>query len=128
MRARGMLMAAMAALIVAAATLSVPAAAQDEGASSGGESVLRIGWSQDPKTLNPFIGVNEEEFTIWAINWELLVGFSPEDLSPAPAIAESWDVSEDGRTVHLPPDRGRDVVRRRADHLRGRQVLARDPR
>jgi len=106
MRARGILMAAMAALIVAAATLSIPAAAQDEGASTGGESVLRIGWSQDPKTLNPFVGVNEEEFIVWAINWELLVGFSPEDLSPAPAIAESWDVSEDGRTVtyHLIED------------------------
>ena len=29
---------------------------------------------------------------------------------------------------HLPPDQGREVVRRRADHLRGRQVLARDAR
>ena len=82
------------------------ASAQDSESSSGSKDVLRIGWSQDPKTLSPFIGVNEEEFTIWAINFELLVGFDPENLSPAPAIAESWDVSEDGKTVtfHLIED------------------------
>ena len=85
----------LAATVALALAVSGPATAQD----SGGADVLRIGWSQDPKTLNPFVGVNEEEFLIWAINWELLVGFNPEDLTPAPAIAESWDVSEDGRTV-----------------------------
>ena len=42
--------------------------------------------SQDPKTLNPFVGVNEEEFMVWAINWELLVGFNP---GPHPA-RRSW--------------------------------------
>ena len=73
------------------------ATAQDSG-SSGGD-VLRIGWAQDAKNLNPFVGVNEEEYTIWAINWELLVNFDPEDLSPAPGIAESWEVSEDKKTV-----------------------------
>ncbi len=92
------LVAATAAVVLA---VSGPATAQDSG-----NDVLRIGWSQDPKTLNPFVGVNEEEFLVWAINWELVLGFDPEDLKPAPAIAESWDVSEDGRTVtfHLIKD------------------------
>ena len=92
----------LAATVALALAVSGPATAQD----SGSRDVLRVGWSQDPKTLNPFVGVNEEEFAIWAINWELLVGFSPEDLTPAPAIAENWDVSEDGRTVtyHLIED------------------------
>jgi len=92
------LVAATVAVVLAA---SGPATAQDSG-----KDVLRIGWSQDPKTLNPFVGVNEEEFTIWAINWELVLGFDPETLKPAPAIAESWDVSEDGKTVtfHLIKD------------------------
>ncbi len=61
--------------------------------------MLKIGWAQDPGTLNPFIGYDEEDFTIWAINWELLINFDPEDLSPAPGIAESWDVSEDKKTI-----------------------------
>ena len=70
------------------------------------EDVLRIGWAQDPQTLNPFVGLDEEDYTIWAMNWDLLVNFSPEDLSPAPGIAESWEVSEDRKTVtfHLDPD------------------------
>ena len=129
MRARGMLMAAMAALMrSAAAILRSRRWPRTRRAPSGGESVLRIGWSQDPKTLNPFVGVNEEEFTIWAINWELLVGFEPGG-----PLAGAGDRGELGRLrgrhdLHLQPDRGREVVRRRADHLRGRQVVAREPR
>ena len=61
--------------------------------------MLRIGWSQDAKTLNPFVGVNEEEYTVWALNWELLLNFDPETLEPSPGIAESWEISEDGKTV-----------------------------
>ena len=50
-------------------------------------------------TLNPFTEVNEEGFNVWATNWDLLVNFSPDDLKPVPGIAESWEVSEDGKTV-----------------------------
>ncbi len=66
---------------------------------SAGKDVLRIGWAQDPKTLNPFVGVNEEEYTIWALQWELLLNFDPETLGPSPGIAESWEVSEDKKTI-----------------------------
>ena len=78
-----------------------PAPAQDDGTD-----VLRIGWAQDPTNLNPFVGLDEEAYNVWAINWDLLVNFSPEDLSPAPGIAESWDVSEDRKTItfHLDPN------------------------
>ena len=66
----------------------------------------KIGWAQDPQTLNPFVGQDEEDFTVWAINWDLLVNFSPKDLSPVPGIAKSWDVSDDKKTVtfHLDPN------------------------
>jgi peptide/nickel transport system substrate-binding protein len=77
------------------------AAAQDTG-----NDVLRIGWAQDPKTLNPFTGVNEEEYTVWALTWELLLNFDPETLGPSPGIAESWEVSEDRKTVTFELIRG----------------------
>src|SRR5215217_8903287 len=80
-------LAALALLIAAA-----PAAAQQPKA-------LKIGAEQDPQTLNPFIDQDEEDFRIWSINWNLLVNFSPKDLSPSPGIAESWDVSDDKKTV-----------------------------
>ena len=56
--------------------------------------------------MNPFVGQDEENYNVWAINWDLLVNFSPEDLSPAPGIAESWEISEDRKTItfKLDPD------------------------
>ena len=88
-------------------------------------SILRIGWAQDPQTLNPFVGQDEEAYNVWALNWDLLVNFDPEDLSPAPGIAESWEVSEDRKTVTFQLDPDASLVRRRADHVGGRQVVAR---
>jgi len=80
-----------------------PVGAQD---SKQAESVLKIGWAQNPSTINPYVGQDEEAFTIWAINWDLLVNFSQKDLTPVPGIAQSWDVSDDKKTVtfHLVPD------------------------
>jgi len=89
-------LATAAALAVAAVAL--PAAAQDSDGAEG-ESVLRIGWGQDPQTLNPFVGLDEEDFTIWAITWDLLIGYSPENLGLTAGIAEEWEVSDDRRTV-----------------------------
>jgi peptide/nickel transport system substrate-binding protein len=96
------------ALLVAIAAIGValtalPAGAQDDGAK---KKVLKIGWAQDVQTLNPFVAQDEENFRVWALNWDLLVNFSPTDLAPAPGIAESWDVSDDKKTVtyHLLED------------------------
>ncbi len=117
------LIAAVAALVAALALIGVvalPAAAQDSGGSGdtstettattaddSGDAVLRIGWAQDPQTLNPFVALDEENYNVWALNWDLLVNFSAEDLSPAPGIAESWEVSEDRKTVTFKLDPNR---------------------
>jgi peptide/nickel transport system substrate-binding protein len=102
---------AFVAVLALALAVAMPAAADttDESGATGAssEDILRIGWAQDPQTLNPFIGLDEESYTVWAINWDLLVNFSTEDLSPSPGIAESWEVSDDRKTVtfKLDPDR-----------------------
>jgi peptide/nickel transport system substrate-binding protein len=87
------------AMVVAAtiAAAALPAAAQDSGSDE--VTALRVGWAHDPRTMNPFVGQDEENFNVWSLNWDLLVNFSPEDLSPAPGIAESWKVSEDKLTT-----------------------------
>jgi peptide/nickel transport system substrate-binding protein len=90
MRARTLLGLVIA---LALAAFAAPASAQAP------KKVLKMGWAQDPQTLNPFVDYDEEDFTVWAINWDLLVNFSPKDLGPAPGIAESWDVSPDKKTV-----------------------------
>jgi peptide/nickel transport system substrate-binding protein len=84
------LIAALAALVLL--IVAAPANAQQP-------KTLKIGAEQDPQTLNPFIDEDEEDFRVWSIEWNLLVNFSPKDLSPAPGIAKSWDVSGDKKTV-----------------------------
>ena len=98
---------AVAVTIVALAIVALPADAQEESTETEDPTVLRIGWAQDPQSLNPFVALDEENFNVWSLNWDLLVNFSPDDLSPSPGIAESWDVSEDERTVtfELDPDK-----------------------
>jgi peptide/nickel transport system substrate-binding protein len=78
---------------VAAAITALPAGAQDK------KKVLKIGWAQDVQTLNPFVAQDEENFRVWALDWDLLVNFSPDDLTPVPGIAKSWDVSKDKKAV-----------------------------
>ena len=77
-----------------------PAAAPAAGAvDDGTTTALRIGWAQDPQTLNPFVAYDEENYNVWSLTWDLLTNFSPDDLGPVPGIAESWEVSDDKRTV-----------------------------
>jgi len=101
---------ALAALVLGLLALAAPAVAAGDGENTGAKDavtarqaetgkVLKIGWSQDIQTLNPFTGLDEENWTVWAINWDMLVNFSPKDLSPVPGIAESWEISDDRKTV-----------------------------
>jgi peptide/nickel transport system substrate-binding protein len=100
--------AASAALAATAliALVVAPAGAQ-ETTDEAEPAVLKIGWGQDPATLNPFTGVDEEDYTVWAATWDLLVNYDPEDLKPTAGIAESWEVSDDQKSVEfkLDPDR-----------------------
>jgi peptide/nickel transport system substrate-binding protein len=93
----------VAALTAVALGVIAPAAVAQGDQSA--KKVLRLGWAQEPQTLNPFVDQDDEDFVIWAMNWSQLVNFDSKDLSPAPGIARSWDVSPDRRTVtyHLFP-------------------------
>ena len=92
MRVRALVALAIAAAFAVAA--AAPASAQE-----GGKKVLRMGWAQEPQTLNPFIDQDEEDFRVWSLNYDLLVNFGLKDLGPVPGIAESWDISPDKKTV-----------------------------
>lgn len=96
---RARTIAGAVAMLVACVLLGLGLAGARAQESGAEKSVLKIGWAQDPTNINPFTGLDEEAYNVWAINWDLLVNFSPEDLSPAPGIAESWDISEDRKTI-----------------------------
>jgi peptide/nickel transport system substrate-binding protein len=83
------------ALLGALFLLTTPAHAQDTS-----KKVFKIGWAQDPQTLNPFVDYDEEDFRVWSVQYDLLVAFDPDNLGPAKTgLAESWDVSPDKKTV-----------------------------
>ena len=78
--------------------------------------------------MNPFFGYDEENFSIWSLNYDLLVNFDPEDLSPVAGHRRELGGLRGPQDGHLQAREGTEVVRRQADHLRGRQVVAGDAR
>jgi oligopeptide transport system substrate-binding protein len=67
------------------------------------EGILLMGNKVEPSTLDPQITYSVEEGNIQRALFEGLVSPNPKNLSPEPAVAESWDVSPDGLryTFHI---------------------------
>jgi peptide/nickel transport system substrate-binding protein len=98
---RRALVIAVVALLAAGLLWGLGAAlAAGESASPvAGKTVLRLGWTNDPDNLNPFIGWESSSYEIWAINYELLVGFRATDMANVPGVglATKWETSPDGK-------------------------------
>jgi peptide/nickel transport system substrate-binding protein len=94
-----------AASVVLTATLISPVLAQSPE-DEGEKTVFRMGMVNEIDSLNPFKALELPSFEVMFLQYNLLVEFSQEDLSPVPGIAESWETSEDGLTwtYHLNPD------------------------
>jgi oligopeptide transport system substrate-binding protein len=77
--------------------------AVDQAAKDG---VLLLGNGAEPKGLDPQLVTGVTEHNILASLLEGLVNEDPKDLHPVPGVAESWDLSDDGRTYtfHLRAD------------------------
>jgi oligopeptide transport system substrate-binding protein len=67
------------------------------------EQVLLKGNGGEPQELDPHIVTGVSEYHILMSLFEGLVTEDPHDLHPVPGVAESWDVSADGKmyTFHL---------------------------
>jgi peptide/nickel transport system substrate-binding protein len=86
------------ALLLAATVVPVAAASDSASPTASEGTTFRVGWLLEPDNLNPFIGLLGQDYEIWHLNYDFLVGFDAKDLSPKPELAESWQVSDDGRT------------------------------
>ena len=62
------------------------------------ELIFRVGVLQDIDNLNPYKGITAAAYEAWALMYDTLTTYSAEDFSPEPALAESWEQSEDGLT------------------------------
>ena len=59
---------------------------------------LLVGIGGDPQSLDPHVAVGAPGKTvIWGL-FEGLLTQHPQNLPPVPGVAESWDVSADGKT------------------------------
>jgi peptide/nickel transport system substrate-binding protein len=74
-------------------------ASSDSPSPAAGKTILRLGWTNDPDNLNPFIGYESSSYEVWSINYELLVGFRASDYANVPGVglATDWQTSDDGK-------------------------------
>nr|WP_297422431.1 ABC transporter substrate-binding protein [uncultured Actinotalea sp.] len=79
--------------------------ATDEGTGSssdgGSRDTFIFAASSDPASLDPAFANDGESFRVARQIFEGLVGTEPGTADPAPLLAESWDVSEDGLTYEF---------------------------
>ena len=85
-------------LLLLVGLAAAPLAAASSPSASSQAKTFRVGWLLEPDNLNPFIGLLGQDYEIWHLNYDFLVGFDAKDLSPRPELAESWTVSPDGKT------------------------------
>ena len=83
--------------VVAAFTLLVTACGGDEGAE--GEGVVTINWGAEPPSLDPGLASDTTSSNILLNIMDPLVKLEGDDLEPVASLAESWETSEDGRTL-----------------------------
>ncbi|HSL11389.1 MAG TPA: ABC transporter substrate-binding protein [Actinomycetota bacterium] len=62
------------------------------------EITFVAGTLNDVRTVNFFRAFETPEFEVMDLNYDLLIGFAEEDLSPVPQLATEWTQSDDGMT------------------------------
>ncbi|HEX4472160.1 MAG TPA: peptide ABC transporter substrate-binding protein [Nocardioides sp.] len=94
---------------VAIVTVMVAAALASCGGSNGdSSSVLRIGTSSGISSPNPFVGYNQDDYSVWTYIYPTLLQYdtTKSGFPYAGNFARKWSTSTDGRTVtfHTVPD------------------------
>ncbi|WP_423464099.1 ABC transporter substrate-binding protein [Promicromonospora sp. MS192] len=70
----------------------------DGGEGGGSDGTFVFAGSAEPSSLDPAFASDGETFRVARQIFEGLVGVEPGTADPAPLLAESWDISEDGLT------------------------------
>jgi oligopeptide transport system substrate-binding protein len=82
------------------------AGATGGGTAAAAEQVLRMGWGAEPPSLDPGLATDTTSSNVLLAIMDPLVRLNSETNAAEPSLAESWDISEDGKTItyHLSPD------------------------
>jgi peptide/nickel transport system substrate-binding protein len=65
--------------------------------SSPSDIILRVGWTTDPATLNPFVGQEGSSRELYALNYDFLTGFNASTMATEPRLATAWSHTPDGK-------------------------------
>ena len=91
--------------------LSASPSAAASSSSSAGKVILKLGWTQEPDTLNVFLGINGTDWEIWALNYDYLFGSGDSnqpvlDLASVFPTPQNGGISPDGKiwTIHIRSD------------------------
>jgi peptide/nickel transport system substrate-binding protein len=90
----------VAALLVASVTSANAALAYSTSsprATAAEPDTIRVGFTQNVESLNPFSAVLSVEYWMFAHVYDLLVGIGA-DLEPTPQLANNWSVAADDVT------------------------------
>ena len=71
---------------------------QQEGGGEAAEQTITVNWGTEPPSLDPGLASDTTSANILLNIMDPLVKLD-DDLEPVPSLAESWEVSEDGKTV-----------------------------
>jgi peptide/nickel transport system substrate-binding protein len=93
-RARSVV-SSLAAATAAAVLVAGPGASAQTDAPADGDVVLRIGTTTDLITANPWGVSAGSDWTVATAQYDMLLRFSSEDLSPAPSLATGCEPNEE---------------------------------
>jgi peptide/nickel transport system substrate-binding protein len=87
-----------AALLVPLGLAAGGPAGATESEDSGEKVTFTVGLLNEVDSFNPFGGIEAPSFEMWALNYDYLISYSMDDMSPEPGLATEWETSEDGLT------------------------------
>lgn len=87
------LAAGLAGGLVGSAT---SARAESPSASSATRVVVRVGWAEEPDTLNPYLSASRASRRVWDLVYDTLVDYDAATLDAVPGLATRWERSADG--------------------------------
>jgi peptide/nickel transport system substrate-binding protein len=109
-RRRAVAVAVAAVLAVGLIWGLAGALATSSSPSPAGKVVLKLGMTNIPDNLNPFVGQLSSCYEIWSLNYDLMVGFDAGTYehsqgTAATGLADRWTVSDGGKTwtFHIRP-------------------------
>jgi ABC-type oligopeptide transport system substrate-binding subunit len=73
----------------------------DSGSGGEADGVITINWGSEPPSLDPGLATDTTSSNVLGNIMDGLITLEGEDLTPTPALAESWDIEGNTVTFHL---------------------------